>query len=110
MKRGSWLAINLGSEDAGKYLRFFSQRQLPLEVLNPLTLYSEDCLKRIIRPSDGFAKNDTQFMSQIRQLEGILIAKNVNYESGVAKLVDKDFDIEKALSIFGVSKDNEKRL
>ena len=56
----------------------------------------------------GFDKNDTQYMSQIRQLESILSARNVKFESGVAKLIDKDFDIAKALSIFGVSQDNEK--
>ena len=36
----------------------FGQRYLPKEILSPLGIYSEESLKRLIRESDIFSKND----------------------------------------------------
>lgn len=58
MKSGKWLAVNFDNEEGTKIMKFFDQDKFPLSILNPLEIYSEATLDKIIKSHDNFTKND----------------------------------------------------
>ena len=54
----------------------------------------------------GFEAKKKDYISKVFGLEDILLDKCVFYDVGVAKLKDKDFDLEKALGIFDIKKED----
>jgi hypothetical protein len=58
MKSGTWLAFNFEYEEGTKLMKYFNDTNFPQEILNPLSLYSEEVLKKVTKGTDNFTKND----------------------------------------------------
>lgn len=54
----------------------------------------------------GFKADNKEFISKVFNLESLLAEKNIIYENGIARLTDKNFDIQKALDIFSIDKND----
>eukprot|EP00347_Sterkiella_histriomuscorum_P023741 403333546 len=58
MKEGKWLAFNFENEEGTKIMRFFDEEKFPLSILNPLEIYSESTIDKIVKHQQVFNKND----------------------------------------------------
>ena len=70
-----------------------------------LTRNSANKLELVRYVQYGFHSDKTDNVSKVFGLEDVLVDKHVSYENGTAVLKDKDFDIEKALGMFGIKKE-----
>ena len=52
------MVFNFEMEDMSVISKIFTHKVLPTEVLNPLGIFNEDVIKRLVRDSDNFSKND----------------------------------------------------
>lgn len=75
-----------------------------------LTRNSASKLELVRYAQYGFDPKKKDFISKVFGLEDVLISKHVTYNDGIAKLVEKDFDIEKALGIFDIKKEDKENV
>ena len=95
MNNGQWLAFNFNEEEPTKIVKYFCEELFPEQVMDPLLLYSEEILKKFVRESDNFTKND--------QFRLIFVTKSIL----VPREMQKTFDV---VSVDNTKVNNEEML